>query len=129
MAPRARDLARRTYELTSFLTDVRGVSAVDTVFEGTVTYHDSCSSLREMAVRPAAQALQSIEGVHLRELTFNEACCGFGGTFCVKYPDISSKMVGDKCADIRETGAGTLLCGRYGLSAQYCGQVETGWRR
>ena len=125
MASRARDLARRTYELTSFLTDVRGVSAVDTAFEGTVTYHDSCSSLREMSVHAQPRKLlQSIEGVDLRELTFNEACCGFGGTFCVKYPDISNKMVGDKCADIRETGAGTLLAGDMGCLLNIAGKLK-----
>ena len=125
MAPRARDLARRTYELTSFLTDVCGVSAVDTVFEGTVTYHDSCSSLREMAVHTQPRKLlQSIEGVDLHELTFNEACCGFGGTFCVKYPDISNKMVSDKCADIRETGAGTLLAADMGCLLNIAGKLK-----
>ena len=125
MAPRARDLARRTYELTSFLTDVRGVSAVDTFFEGTVTYHDSCSSLREMAVHAQPRKLlQSIEGVDLHELTFNETCCGFGGTFCVKYPEISNKMVGDKCADIRETGAGTLLAGDMGCLLNIAGKLK-----
>ena len=68
--------------------------------------------------------LQSIEGVRLRELTFNEACCGFGGTFCIKYPDISNKMVGDKCADIRETGAGTLLAGDMGCLLNIAGKLK-----
>lgn len=125
MSPRARDLARRTYELISFLTDVRGMTSVYAEFDGVVTYHDSCSSLREMHVRTQPRKLlQSIDGVEIRELTFNEACCGFGGTFCVKYPDISNKMVGDKCADISETGAETVLAGDMGCLLNIAGKLK-----
>lgn len=125
MAARARDLARRTYELVSFLTDVRGLNEVEASFDGPVTYHDSCSSLREMGVRAQPRKLlRSIKGVELRELSFNEACCGFGGTFCVKYPDISNKMVGDKCADIQETGATTILAGDMGCLMNIAGKLK-----
>ena len=125
MSPRARDLARRTYELISFLTDVRGITSVSAEFDGAVTYHDSCSSLREMHVRTQPRKLlQSIDGVEIRELTFNEACCGFGGTFCVKYPDISNKMVSDKCADISETGAETVLAGDMGCLLNIAGKLK-----
>ena len=125
ISPRARDLARRTYELISFLTDVRGMTSVYAEFDGAVTYHDSCSSLREMHVRTQPRKLlQSIDGVEIRELTFNEACCGFGGTFCVKYPDISNKMVGDKCADISETGAETVLAGDMGCLLNIAGKLK-----
>ena len=125
MSARARDLARRTYELISFMTDVRGMTSVDAEFDGAVTYHDSCSSLREMQVRTQPRKLlQSIDGVEIRELTYNEACCGFGGTFCVKYPDISNKMVGDKCADISETGAGTVLAGDMGCLLNIAGKLK-----
>jgi L-lactate dehydrogenase complex protein LldE len=125
MSARARDLARRTYELISFMTDVRGMTSVDVEFDGAVTYHDSCSSLREMQVRTQPRKLlQSIDGVEIRELTYNEACCGFGGTFCVKYPDISNKMVGDKCADISETGAGTVLAGDMGCLLNIAGKLK-----
>ena len=125
MSGRARDLARRTFELVSFLTDVRGVTSVDAAFSGPVTYHDSCSSLREMRVRDQPRKLlNSIDGVEIRELTFNEACCGFGGTFCVKYPDISNKMVGDKCTDIMATGAETLLAGDMGCLLNIAGKLK-----
>ena len=125
MSARARDLARRTYELISFLTDVRGMTSVYAEFDGAVTYHDSCSSLREMHVRTQPRKLlQSIDGVEIRELTFNEACCGFGGTFCVKYPDISNKMVSDKCADISETGAETVLAGDMGCLLNIAGKLK-----
>ena len=125
MSGRARDLARRTFELVSFLTDVRGVTSVDAAFSGPVTYHDSCSSLREMRVHDQPRKLlNSIDDVEIRELTFNEACCGFGGTFCVKYPDISNKMVGDKCADIMATGADTLLAGDMGCLLNIAGKLK-----
>ncbi|MEE2689211.1 MAG: (Fe-S)-binding protein [Pseudomonadota bacterium] len=125
MASRARDLARRTYELISFLTDVCGVAEVNATFDGAITYHDSCSSLREMGVSAQPRKLlQSIQGIELRELTFNEACCGFGGTFCVKYPDISNKMVGDKCADIQETGASMVLAGDMGCLMNIAGKLK-----
>ncbi|MEC7538820.1 MAG: (Fe-S)-binding protein [Pseudomonadota bacterium] len=125
MSGRARDLARRTFELVSFLTDVRGVTSVDAAFSGPVTYHDSCSSLREMRVHyQPRKLLNSIDEVEIRELTFNEACCGFGGTFCVKYPDISNKMVSDKCVDIMATKADTLLAGDMGCLLNIAGKLK-----
>ena len=125
MSGRARDLARRTFELVSFLTDVRGVTSVDAAFSGPVTYHDSCSSLREMRVHnQPRKLLNSIDDVEIRELTFNEACCGFGGTFCVKYPDISNKMVSDKCVDIMATKADTLLAGDMGCLLNIAGKLK-----
>ena len=68
--------------------------------------------------------LNSIDEAEIRELTFNEACCGFGGTFCVKYPDISNKMVSDKCADIMATGADTLLAGDMGCLLNIAGKLK-----
>ena len=125
MSGRARDLARRTFELVSFLTDVRGVTSVDAAFSGPVTYHDSCSSLREMRVHDQPRKLlNSIDEAEIRELTFNEACCGFGGTFCVKYPDISNKMVSDKCVDIMATKADTLLAGDMGCLLNIAGKLK-----
>ena len=112
---RAQALAARTYELVSFLVDVRGVSRVAARFEGTITYHDSCSGLRELGVKQQPRKLlATIEGLRLAELPGAEICCGFGGTFCVKYPAISDKIVGEKTADIAATGAGTLLAGDLG---------------
>lgn len=125
MSGRACDLARRTFELVSFLTDVRGLTSVVAAFSGPVSYHDSCSSLREMRVHDQPRKLlNSIDNVEIRELTFNEACCGFGGTFCVKYSDISNKMVGDKCADIMATGADTLLAGDMGCLLNIAGKLK-----
>lgn len=118
-------LARRTFELVSFLTDVCGVSAVDARFDGSVTYHDSCSGLRELGVkRQPRRLLASIEGLSLREHTEAEVCCGFGGTFCVKYPKISDRMVTRKTDDIAATGAETLLAGDMGCLLNLAGKLK-----
>jgi L-lactate dehydrogenase complex protein LldE len=125
MQVRARALAGRTYELVSFLVDVRGMSRVEARFEGTVTYHDSCSGLRELGVKQQPRRLlASVEGLRLTELPGAEICCGFGGTFCVKYPEISDKIVSEKTADIAATGAGTLLAGDMGCLLNMAGKLK-----
>ena len=89
MAARAGDLAGRTHELISFLVDIRGMDALDVKFDATATYHDACSGLRELGVKAQPRALlERIEGLRLVELPGAEMCCGFGGAFCVNYPDI-----------------------------------------
>lgn len=124
-APRAHHVAARTYELVSFLTDVLGLERVDTRFDGTVTYHDSCSGLREMGIKEQPRRLlASVAGLSLNELPSAEVCCGFGGTFCVKYPDISNKMVESKTADIAATGADTLLAGDMGCLLNMAGKLK-----
>ena len=124
-AHRAHGLARRTYELVSFLRDVRGMTTVDARYDGTVTYHDSCSGLRELDVkRQPRELLASVDGLSLVELPGAETCCGFGGTFCVKYPDISNRMVDDKAKDIEATGAGTLLAGDMGCLLNMAGKLK-----
>ncbi len=125
MAERARDLARRTYELTVFLVDIRGMCRVDAAFNGDVAYHDSCTGQRELGVKTQPRTLlQSVEGLTLSEIASPEVCCGFGGTFCVKYPDISNKMVEDKCDDIAATGAGTVLSGDLGCLLNIAGKLQ-----
>jgi L-lactate dehydrogenase complex protein LldE len=122
---KAEDLAARTHELVSFLTDVMGVAGVEARFEGSVTYHDSCSGLREMGVKAQPRALLgTVAGLTLAEMADPEICCGFGGTFCVKYPDISTRMVTDKCRDIAATGAGTLLAGDMGCLLNMAGRLK-----
>jgi L-lactate dehydrogenase complex protein LldE len=124
-AHRAHELARRTYELISFLRDIRGMDAVDARFDGTVTYHDSCSGLRELSVKQQPRdLLASVAGLDLVELPGAETCCGFGGTFCVKYPDISNRMVEDKAKEIEATGAGTLLAGDMGCLLNMAGKLK-----
>jgi L-lactate dehydrogenase complex protein LldE len=125
MQKRAEAVAARTYELVSFLTDVRGVSRVAARFDGTITYHDSCSGLRELGVKQQPRKLlATVEGLRLAELPGAEICCGFGGTFCVKYPAISDKIVSEKTADIAATGAGTLLAGDLGCLLNMAGKLR-----
>jgi L-lactate dehydrogenase complex protein LldE len=122
---RARALADRSFELTSFLTDVRKVASVDARFADTVTYHDSCSGLRDLGIQAQPRALLStVQGLSLRELRDGETCCGFGGTFCVKYPEISSKIVSDKVRNVVDTGAGTLLGGDLGCLLNIAGRLR-----
>ena len=122
---RAAELAARTYELMSFLTDVRGMTTVAAQCGQRVTYHDSCSGLRELGVKEQPRKLlASVGGLQLDELLGAEICCGFGGTFAVKYPDISDKMVTDKIADIDATGADCVLAGDLGCLLQIAGKLS-----
>lgn len=124
-AHRAEHLAQRCYELVSFLVDIRGMDGVVARYDGTATYHDSCSGLRELDVKAQPrQLLASVEGLKLAELPGAEVCCGFGGTFCIKYPDISDRMVTDKAADIVATGADTLLAGDMGCLLNMAGKLK-----
>jgi len=121
---RARDLGARTHELVSFLVDIMGMDKVDAAFDGIVTYHDSCSGLRELGIKTQPRKLlRSVSGLKLQEMEFPEVCCGFGGTFCVKYPEISDKMVSEKTADIAATKADTLLAGDLGCLMNMGGKL------
>lgn len=122
---RAEALGTKTYELVQFLTEVMGVGAVAARYDGVATYHDSCSGLRELGIKAQPRALLgSVDGLELREMAEPEVCCGFGGTFCVKYPDISTRMVSDKTADIVNTGADTLLAGDLGCLLNMAGRLS-----
>ena len=109
----------------AFLVDVLGVSKVTARYDGAVTYHNSCSGLRELGVKDQPRRLlRSVGGLRLSEMTSPEVCCGFGGTFCVKYPEISNAMVGEKSADIAATGADTLLAGDLGCLLNMAGKLQ-----
>jgi L-lactate dehydrogenase complex protein LldE len=124
-AERARALGAKTHEITSFLTDVLGVSAVARRLDASVTYHDSCSGLRSLGVEAQPRRLlASVEGLELREMAERDVCCGFGGTFCVKYPDISNVMVGDKTRHIAATGADLVLAGDLGCLMNMAGKAS-----
>jgi L-lactate dehydrogenase complex protein LldE len=121
----ADQLAAKTYELTSFLVDVMKFDRIAARLDATATYHDSCSGLREMGVKAQPRALLGkVEGLKLVEMAEPEICCGFGGTFCVKYPDISGRMVADKTADIKATGADLLLAGDMGCLLNMAGRLS-----
>jgi L-lactate dehydrogenase complex protein LldE len=121
----ARELAAKTYELVSFLVDVMKVERVKARFTGTVTYHDSCSGLRELGIMAQPRKLlQSIEGLELTELADADVCCGFGGTFAVKYGDISNAIVTEKLRNVKAAGAPTLLAGDLGCLMNMAGKLS-----
>ncbi|RKZ90848.1 MAG: (Fe-S)-binding protein [Candidatus Parabeggiatoa sp. nov. 1] len=122
---KAQAFANRCYELVSFLTDVRGMTFVNASFEQTVTYHDACAGLRELGIyAQPRQLLNSVQGLKITEMAETEVCCGFGGTFCVKYPDISTRMVSDKVANIQATSATILLAGDMGCLLNIAGRLK-----
>ncbi|GGO82017.1 hypothetical protein GCM10011348_22380 [Marinobacterium nitratireducens] len=122
---RAQDLKARAFEISSFLVDVVGLDNLAASFHGSVTYHDSCSGLRELGIKAQPRALLArVEGLELKEMKESETCCGFGGTFCVKYPDISNRMVGNKTANIAASGARTLVGGDLGCLLNMAGKLK-----
>ena len=124
-AKRAEALAARTFELTQFLRDVMKWDNVAAHFSGSTTYHDSCSSLRELKVKAQPRALLGkVDGLAFKELPDSEPCCGFGGTFCVKFPDISNKMVEAKVDNIQATGADMVLAADMGCLLNIAGKLK-----
>ncbi|RLQ89346.1 (Fe-S)-binding protein [Notoacmeibacter ruber] len=129
---RAEAVASKTYELTSFLTDVRSLAGVKVELpEKTIAiYHDSCSGLRELGVKTQPRSLLgTIENLELKEMEEPEVCCGFGGTFCTKYPAISEVIVSAKTKDIDATGADLLLAGDMGCLMNMAGRLRREGRR
>ena len=125
--PKAAALAARTHELVAFLTRVLKLERVPAParYRGRVTYHDSCSALRELGLdREPRALLASVEGVELVDLPDRDSCCGFGGTFCVKYPEISTRMVEAKTAAIATTGADTVCSGDLGCLLNIAGRLR-----
>ncbi|MCF8466840.1 MAG: (Fe-S)-binding protein [Sneathiella sp.] len=119
------ELASRTYELVSFLHDICGYRPENVRLETTLTYHDSCSSLREMKVKDQPRALLgSVDGLEIREAEDREACCGFGGTFCLKYSEISESMVDTKITNLLASGAETLAAGDLGCLMNIAGRLK-----
>ena len=123
--PRAAALAQRTWEITSFLVDVLGYRPKGRALQASATYHDSCSGLRELGIQAQPRRLlAAVEGLELRPLEGNNVCCGFGGTFCVKYPAISNAIVDEKAAAIERTGADLLLAGDLGCLLNMAGKLH-----
>jgi len=125
MLAKARDLAARSFELISFLVDVLKVERIAASYDGVATYHDACSGLRELGIKEQPRKLLAgIAGLSLKEMRDCETCCGFGGTFAVKYGDISDKIVGEKAVNIVNSGADTLLAGDLGCLLNMAGKLE-----
>ena len=122
---KAEALAGRTYELTDFLQNMVRLDRVPGKFSGTVTYHDSCSGLREMGVKSQPRALLAkVAGLTVKEMQQPEQCCGFGGTFAVKYGDISSRIADLKCEDAQATGADAVVLGDLGCMLTIEGRLR-----
>jgi L-lactate dehydrogenase complex protein LldE len=102
----ARRLAPRVWEFSRFLLEVAGVEDVGARFPATVTYHDSCHALRELHIKSGPRRLlANVRDLRLLEMDIAEECCGFGGTFSVKFPEVSGGMARTKVESIRRTGA------------------------
>ena len=130
--PKAAELAARTYELTQFLVDVMGrknvVTAEASVKTSVAVYHDSCSGLRELGIKAQPRSLlKAVPGLAVRDYSGSETCCGFGGTFCVKYPDVSDRIVSQRLADLAPTvdanRANMLLGGDLGCLMNLAGKL------
>lgn len=118
-------LIARTWELTDFLVNVLKLERVPGTFSGTVTYHDACSGLREMGVKSQPRALLGkVPGLQLKEMSTPEQCCGFGGTFSVKYGDISARICDQKCDDVTATGVDALVLGDLGCMLNIEGRLR-----
>jgi len=115
-------VGERCFEFSQFLVDVLRVESVGASFQGRVTYHDSCHLLRELGVSRAPRKLiEAVSGIEFVELEGSDVCCGFGGTFAVKYPEISNAMAADKAANIKRSGANTVVTCDAGCLMQTAG--------
>ena len=122
---KAFNLAGRTYELMSFLVDILNITDISGVFPAKMTYHDSCSGLRELGIKAQPRTLLSgIKGLEIEEYEGAETCCGFGGTFCIKYSEISDKMVTARINQLTSTNAELMLGGDLGCLINLAGKLK-----
>jgi L-lactate dehydrogenase complex protein LldE len=110
LAARAEQLSRKTYEFTQYLVSVLGVTDLGAVFPHKVTYHPSCHGSRLLGVKDEPlRLLENVRNLQFIDLPYANDCCGFGGTFAVKMPDISTAMVSEKVGHVLDTGAEVLV--------------------
>ena len=125
MLERVKRLCARTYELTDFLASVVKLDRAPGSFKGTVTYHDSCAGLRELGVKAQPRKLlASLPGLTLKEMDEAETCCGFGGTFALKFGEISTHIAERKCANIAASGADAVVLGDLGCMLNIEGRLR-----
>jgi L-lactate dehydrogenase complex protein LldE len=125
MLERAATLAARTHELTDFLVNVLKLDAVPGTLAATITYHDSCAGLREMGVKDQPRTLLSrVPGLKLAEMAECETCCGFGGTFAIKFGEISTRLADNKCQHIDASGADAVVLGDLGCMLNIEGRLR-----
>lgn len=117
-------LADKTWELTQYLVDVLGIAELPQTLDQTVTYHDCCAGLRELDIQRAPRALLGMAGVELREMVEATTCCGFGGSFSVKFGDLSARMADQKCQHAMATGAEVLTAGDLGCLLHLQGRAS-----
>ena len=118
-------LSQRTYELTAFLVNVVKFDAAPGHFDGTLTYHDSCSGLRELGIRDQPRALlATMPGVTVKEMVETTTCCGFGGAFAVKFGELSTRMADNKCRHIEATGVDAIVAGDLGCLLNIEGRLR-----
>ena len=121
---RAAQVCAKTFELTDFLVNVVRLERVPGRFHGIVTYHDACAGLRELGVKLQPRTLLAkVPGLVVTEMSQSEQCCGFGGTFCVKFGELSSHIADRKCADIVATGARAVVLGDLGCMLNIEGRL------
>nr|VFK78636.1 MAG: L-lactate dehydrogenase complex protein LldE [Candidatus Kentron sp. SD] len=131
-AQRVRDFSERCFEITSFLADIHGMNGLGITTHsrsighyGRVTYHDSCSGLRELGIHDQPRALLNhVAEIGMEEMVSSNVCCGFGGVFCIEYPEISARMVSNKIANIEAVGANTLFGGDLGCLFNIAGRLK-----
>ena len=122
---RVNHLSSRTHELADFLVNVAKLKTIPGRFSGSLTYHDSCSGLRELGVQAQPRALLSkMPGVRITEMREATTCCGFGGTFSVKFGEISTRMADKKCKHIAQTGASAIVAGDLGCLLNIEGRLR-----
>lgn len=122
---RAKALGERTHELTDFIVNVLGVTDVGASSSGLVTYHDACHLLRELHISSEPRALiQQVDGVEFQEMAGCDACCGFGGLFSVKFPEISSAILNEKLQNIGASGASTVVANDCGCLMHMRGAMQ-----
>jgi len=125
MLERFSALGQRTYELTDFLANIAKTEKIPGNFQGTLTYHDSCSGLRELDVYKQPRALLAMmPEVAVHEMVESTTCCGFGGTFSVKYGELSTRMADNKCQHIAETHADAIVGGDLGCLLNIEGRLR-----
>ena len=125
MLARVKALAERTYELTDFLASVLKLESVPGTFAGKVTYHDCCAGLREMSVKNQPRTLLAkVPGVQLQEMAECETCCGFGGTFSIKFGEISARLADNKCQHVQNSGADAVVLGDLGCMLNIEGRLR-----
>jgi L-lactate dehydrogenase complex protein LldE len=124
-ATKAQGFASKVYELSDFLVTVLKVTAVEAEFPHRVTYHDACSGLRELGIADQPrQLLSSVRGLDLVEMDDQTRCCGFGGTFAVKYSEVSAAIVDEKADQAEKSGAPVLLAGDLGCLMNIAGRLS-----